>query len=418
MNSTTRRRSQWQQPRSQAKGKWFSFPHDESGGVAVITAFCLIVLIGFAALVIDVGHLQAVRNELQNGADACALRGARAFYADVEPIAEPADELRAKTQANDAVGDNYSDRLSLKDLSNVVTGVWDFENHNWLGGTPVFTWPPDISNWGKIIGPGISLITKKEAAQNDGPVRMILAQVLGSSAVPVGTLATAALSPLGNYDPSNSPTGIPPPLRISEAAAKLGEGTFTLYPNNSQWGGWHAYDIAHPNVPLLKDLVWGIDTKTGDPVTKTGDPIDIPNLSTAPQEGYITEIMLQNGVDAKLFMVPDPTKPNDPNQWSLLSRWLFETGQTMDPKTGVVTKDPFSTKPDAWTVRLPVTSTEYASGTVKVVGFVDVKITKVSPPPAKTIEVNITKVEKVAAQGSGGGGKYFGIIALDPKLVR
>lgn len=364
MNSTTRRRSQWQQPRSQAKGKWFSFPHDESGGVAVITAFCLIVLIGFAALVIDVGHLQAVRNELQNGADACALRGARAFYADVEPIAEPADELRAKTQANAAVGDNYSDRLSLKDLSDVVTGVWDFENHNWLGGTPVFTWPPDISNWGKIIGPGISLITKKEAAQNDGPVRMILAQVLGSSAVPVGTLATAALSPLGTFDPNNPPDGQgkPPPLRISKDAAEIGEGIFTLYPNNSQWGGWHAYNVAHPNVPLLENLVWGEDQKTGE-------EIKLPILSTESSEG-VSEIMLQNGVDAKLFMVPDPSKPNDPNLGSLLNRWLEMTGRTVeDPKIPSYTD---ATKD--WNVTLPVTSGDYATGTVEVVGFAEVTI--------------------------------------------
>jgi hypothetical protein len=373
--------------------------------VAVTAAICLFFLIGFAALVIDVGHLQVVRNELQNAADACALRGARAFYLDVPPIAEPADELRAKTQANAAVGDNYSDLLSLKDLSNVVTGVWDFENHNWLGGTPVFAWPPDPSNWGKIIGPGISLITKKEAGQNDGPVRMTLAQVLGSSAVPVGTSATAALSPLGTFDPNNS-QGTPPPLRISEEAAKNGGGTFTLYPNNSQWGGWHAYDVAHPNVPLLENLVWGKDTKTGE-------TIDIPTLSTGSNEG-ITEIMLQNGVDAKLFAVPDPNKPNDPNQWSLLSRWLYETGRTViDPQIPI-----YSDPTKVWTNRLPVTESDYATGTVSVVGFVDVTIDWVSPPPDKTIEVTIKGESKVAAPGSGGGGKYFGIMALDPKLVR
>jgi len=408
MNRTFRRRSQCQQPPSQAPRRRFSFSQDESGGVAITVALCLVFLIGFAALVIDVGHLQVVRNELQNGADACALRGARAFYADVEPIAEPADELRAKTQANAAVGDNYSDLHSLKDLSNVVTGVWDFENHNWLGGTPVFTWPPDKSNWGKIIGPGISLVTKKEAAQNDGPVKMILAQVFGSSAVPVGTLATAALSPLGTFDPNNPPAGQgkPPPLRISEDAAEIGEGIFTLYPNNSQWGGWHAYDVAHPNVPLLENLVWGQDTKTGE-------DIKIPTLSTDPSLG-VSEIMLQNGVDAKLFMVPD-SKPNDPNQWSLLGRWLEMTGRTViDPNIPSYT-DP--TK--VWNTTLPVTSADYATGTVEVVGFAEVTIDWVSPPPDKTIQITITGINKVAASGSGkGGGKYFGIMALDPKLVR
>lgn len=49
------------------------------GQVLVIFALALLILMGFAALAIDVGHMYVVRNELQRSADSGALAGASAF---------------------------------------------------------------------------------------------------------------------------------------------------------------------------------------------------------------------------------------------------------------------------------------------------------------------------------------------------
>ena len=46
----------------------------------VFVAIAIVVLIGFAALAIDIGHLLIVRNELKNAADAGALAGAQVLY--------------------------------------------------------------------------------------------------------------------------------------------------------------------------------------------------------------------------------------------------------------------------------------------------------------------------------------------------
>ena len=46
---------------------------DQDGAIAVITALLVIVLVGFAAIAVDVGALYLERRELQNGADAAAL---------------------------------------------------------------------------------------------------------------------------------------------------------------------------------------------------------------------------------------------------------------------------------------------------------------------------------------------------------
>ena len=56
-----------------------AFGRNESGAVAIITAILMVVFLGFLALAVDIGHLAAVKNELQNAADAAALAGARAL---------------------------------------------------------------------------------------------------------------------------------------------------------------------------------------------------------------------------------------------------------------------------------------------------------------------------------------------------
>ena len=57
-------------------GKVLMAIQNRRGVTAVIVAICLVMLIGFAALAIDVGYLYSTRNELQNVADSGALSGA------------------------------------------------------------------------------------------------------------------------------------------------------------------------------------------------------------------------------------------------------------------------------------------------------------------------------------------------------
>ena len=45
----------------------------ERGAAAVLVAFSMVVLLGFAALAVDVGAMYAEKTQLQNGADATAL---------------------------------------------------------------------------------------------------------------------------------------------------------------------------------------------------------------------------------------------------------------------------------------------------------------------------------------------------------
>ena len=54
----------------------------QRGVTAVIVALLMVVLIGFGALAVDMGHLYLVRNELQKASNAGALAEAQAIYTE------------------------------------------------------------------------------------------------------------------------------------------------------------------------------------------------------------------------------------------------------------------------------------------------------------------------------------------------
>lgn len=72
----------------------------QSGAVAIITALALVVLVGFAGLALDGGHLYLTKTELQNAADACAL--AASYELTGSPI--PADNFTRGENAGKTVG--------------------------------------------------------------------------------------------------------------------------------------------------------------------------------------------------------------------------------------------------------------------------------------------------------------------------
>ncbi|MEJ2098669.1 MAG: pilus assembly protein TadG-related protein [Desulfobacterales bacterium] len=112
------------------KPNFFFCLNDQHGVSAVIIAICLLILVGFVALAIDVGHLYVAKNELQNAADAGALAGAmNLFTEDMTSINEAANQI-----AYDAAVANLADKypVELKDhLSNngdVQRGHWSVKN--------------------------------------------------------------------------------------------------------------------------------------------------------------------------------------------------------------------------------------------------------------------------------------------------
>jgi hypothetical protein len=100
-----------------------SKPRNQNGGVIVLVAVSMFVLLGFAALAVDVSHLAVARNELQNAADAGALAGAAVLYNDNGTVINTV----ANQVAYDAATANKSDKVAVDvNWDEVQRGHWSF----------------------------------------------------------------------------------------------------------------------------------------------------------------------------------------------------------------------------------------------------------------------------------------------------
>jgi Putative Flp pilus-assembly TadE/G-like len=172
----------------------------------VMTAMIIAIFVAVMALVIDLGHLHGVRNELQNAADAAALAGARALIKiDDYPVVEAPDPPYCGTafeKAREAILANRSDGGSLQmDLGatlDVTLGWWD-----WGTGTPTFTpyfyqypGPDPVSgncSLDKINAVNV-VVRRSDTGDSAGPsVFTTFAKLFGWDSAPVVASSTAAI---------------------------------------------------------------------------------------------------------------------------------------------------------------------------------------------------------------------------------
>lgn len=182
----------------------FGRSRNQRGATLVTVALVMVVLLGFAALALDIGHLLVVRNELQNSADAAALAGASYFYPQIPPSSpSPPAWATATTQATSAIGLNKSDGVTLTP-GTVQVGYWDLASP-----------PPGPAYTLKSTGittplpydcPAVQVTVTKN-------VRNYLAQVIGIPNSDVSAKATAVVT-----SPGTALEGSLMPFAISEAA--------------------------------------------------------------------------------------------------------------------------------------------------------------------------------------------------------
>jgi hypothetical protein len=165
------------------------FLEERQGAAGIMTALLIIVFVAILAIVIDLGHLHGVRNELQNAADASALAGARAlFQMENYPVVVAPDPPLCSvgiTKAQEALQANVSDMANLT-LSNmeVTLGWWDWANNGPF--TPMTTCKLDEVN-------AVRVQAKRTDGGGVGPVAMTLAVVFGWDTAAVGATSVAAV---------------------------------------------------------------------------------------------------------------------------------------------------------------------------------------------------------------------------------
>ncbi len=102
--------------------RFFGRLGDDQGAIIGVLAILMVVVLGFVALAVDIGHLYMVRNELQNAADAGALAGARELYND--------NGTQVNVGANQAAYDT-----ATSNKASVFPSGWSAVQLDWTSGT-------------------------------------------------------------------------------------------------------------------------------------------------------------------------------------------------------------------------------------------------------------------------------------------
>ena len=171
----------------------------QQGAIAITVAVCMVMLLGFAGLAIDVGNVLVARNELQNAADAAAMAGAGCLIrrtACANTTATQPDWTTAKATASSfstSTSTNQVQGARVK-ASTVSTGYWNVTGTPYRLETLPFT--PGANDL-----PAVQVIIRKDGTDANGAVATFLSKVLGVQTLKASAVATAVLSQPGSVGP-------------------------------------------------------------------------------------------------------------------------------------------------------------------------------------------------------------------------
>lgn len=138
--------------------------HRQRGSAAIWFALTLPVLLGFAALAVDLARLNLIKTELQNAADAAALGGAISLN---DAGAEPYNWAAASAKALEIARSNVANASQIQN-ADVETGYWNLQSSSWNAGSP---------GAGDVAA--VRVTVRIDSTQNNGPVNFLFARILG-----------------------------------------------------------------------------------------------------------------------------------------------------------------------------------------------------------------------------------------------
>jgi Flp pilus assembly protein TadG len=255
--------------------------NDQSGSIAIFAAVGLVLLLGFAALALDIGHLITVKSELQKAGDAGALACARGLNLNGPPYP---NWTNGSTMGSTTVKENKAAQSQLTDCT-VQTGYWDF---TWIPSTP----PPDLLSTGTTPSatqvPACKVTVSKSPSgtgnSNGGAVTMFFGKLLGISSESLSSSSVATLvlqSPVDAIGPGDAfplaiPVGLVSHYWNSNPSFEFDIGSAYHYPTD--YGDWTSFLSDSNNVPTIRSL---IDSGNPGPL-KIGDQIWIePGTKTS-----------------------------------------------------------------------------------------------------------------------------------------
>ena len=354
---------------------------NQKGVAAIMVALVIMVLLGMAALAVDIGYRNVAQNELQNIVDAAALAGAGELsrqYLD-ESFVDVNDSLIV-TIAGDVAKSNTADITVVVEI-----GTW-INRETGFDPTPV-TRPNavKVSVWRDTVG---------DFTDPNSQVPTFFARIWNITGLDAMADAVAALT--GASEIAKGELEIPVGISEEWFCPDLDEDgncdpfdfcdqNIQFYPTSGTTGcaGWHVYDTWPANAATLRDDILG--GMLDPPVS---EPFESPALdlnSDPPPAFAFTGGNLSTTLDNMVALFQQQcVPPGGPN-----CTWSTEV---------VVYDEPCGENPNQ---------------TVNIIGFASVQITAVIGPPP----VLIAKVECNKVTGGAGGGNYYGTWGSIPGLV-
>jgi Flp pilus assembly protein TadG len=227
----------------------------DSGMVAVAAALGMVVLLGSAALAMDIGHMTSVQQELQRAADAGAMAGARGLWPATLPIQtyNPLpDCTTAQTRAlNTAInqGNKVDGAALTSENVTVQVGRWNY-------GTKTFT-----------SGCSASTNAVKVTIQKNG-INHMFAQILEKSPANQTATSVAVMDFAQGVSKGSMPIAINIRYVVPGQTIFI---NFTADPLDN--GGWFADPSDSASARTFRDY---IDNSTCSPL-KVGDLVSLQN---------------------------------------------------------------------------------------------------------------------------------------------
>jgi len=228
---------------------------NERGATVVMVAVLMVVLLGFAAFAIDIGHIVLAKNQLQNAADAGALAGALELYNPDGSINVNANQL-----AFDAATANAADATAVEvrwngdnSTSEVQRGHWSFGLTPNLprGFTPNASLVPvdleGLSAADLDANPNFINAVRVVARRQATPVFATFAQLFGHTGFTVHSQAVAYIG----FADSFGPNELDQPIAICQRSIVDETGRYNCNtgrminsgadPGTSNTGGWTSF---------------------------------------------------------------------------------------------------------------------------------------------------------------------------------
>ena len=224
-------------------------PLNERGATVVMVALLFTVLLGFAAMAVDIGYLYAARNEMQNVADAAALGAARQlgiFYKGMD------DEEQA------AYDCSTSESYPCSDIVDIAQEV-SLQNHAGGEAIQIFDEDVEIGTWsqssaftgGTLQPDAVRVAVFKDSTKNS-PLTSIFASMLGVDHFALRAQATAALTAQTTANPGD----LEVPIGISSYwfEKNVCNNVIAFSPSNdpASCAGWTSFDYNANNTTLQK----------------------------------------------------------------------------------------------------------------------------------------------------------------------